>query len=356
MFLRFRKSKPKEVGLPPGTLIPTGEPPHDGAKITLWVYDETGVEERILTSLDELPPFAYRDKVIWVNVDGPPQVALLEKLGQIFDLHLLVLEDILEANQRPKLEDYEDYLYLVLKMLYYGDNGREQVIVEQVSVIVGPNLVISLQEAGGDVFDPIRRRLRNPGSRLRKSGADYLAYALLDAIVDHYFVVLDKIGEDIEQLEEELVENPTTKTLETIYNLKRELIFLHKSVWPLREVIHVLTRGESPLFTEPVRVYLRDVYDHIVQVIDLVETYRELITGMLDIYLSSISNRLNAIMKVLTIITTIFIPLSFITSLYGMNFKYMPELEWRWGYPMVWVVIISLIITMLIYFRKKRWL
>ena len=353
---RLKRPKVKEVGLPPGTRIQTGPPQTDVAKISLWAYDESRLDEREIQAVADLLPTKNNYKIVWINFDGLPDAALLEQLGQTFDLHMLVLEDILEAQQRPKLEDYDDYLFIVLKMLYYADAERSQVIVEQVSLIVGPNLVISLQDTGGDVFDPIRRRLRNPSSRLRKNGADYLTYTLLDAVVDHYFVVLDKLAEDIEDVEEELVENPTSQTLDTIYHLKRELIFLHKSVWPLREVLHRLTRGESPLFGEVSRLYLRDVYDHAVQVSDLVEVYRELITGMLDIYLSSVSNRLNTIMKVLTIITTIFIPMNFLTSVYGMNFKYMPELDWRWGYPVLWGLLLTMSLLMLLYFKKKKWL
>jgi magnesium transporter len=216
--------------------------------------------------------------------------------------------------------------------------------------------VISFQEVEGDVFDPIRDRIRNSKGRIRKMGADYLAYALLDAIVDNYFTVLEKLGEEIEDMEEELVTNPDPETLQTIHNLKRETIFLRKSVWPLREVISGLERRESALIKETTGIYLRDLYDHTIQVIDSVETFRDLISGMLDIYLSSISNKMNSVMKVLTIIATIFIPLTFVAGIYGMNFKFMPELEWHWGYPMIWVLMISVFISMLFYFRKKDWL
>jgi magnesium transporter len=288
-------------------------------------------------------------------VEGLHQIEILQKLGQIFDLHPLVLEDILNTTQRPKQEDYDSYLYVVLKMLIY-DEENQQIMAEQVSLIVMPTLVISFQEQAGDVFDPIRQRIRNGRGQIRKSDADYLAYTLLDAVVDSYFVILEKLGEDIEILESELIDETAPKTLQEIYNIKRELIFFHKSIWPLRDVIYGLIRSESTLFSETALIYLRDVYDHIVQVIDLVDTYRELVNGMLDLYLSNMSNRTNAIMKVLTIIATLFIPLTFITSLYGMNFKYMPELEWRWGYAAVWIAIILVSALMLLYFRKKKWL
>jgi len=231
-------------------------------------------------------------------------------------------------------------------------------LAEQVSLILGPNFVISFQEEGkeGDLFEVVRERLRSSKGKLRKMGADYLLYALLDAIVDGYFVILERLGERIEVLEEELLANPSQLTLQNIHTMKREMIFLRKSVWPLREVISGLQRGESPLITETTGPYLRDVYDHTIQVIDAVESFRDMLAGMLDIYLSSISNRLNEVMKLLTIIATIFIPLTFIVGVYGMNFKLMPELEWRWGYPAVWLVMVVVAGLMLAFFRRKRWL
>ena len=252
--------------------------------------------------------------------------------GSATDFHPLVLEDILNTDQRPKMEEYGDYLYIVLKMLHDKGKGN-QIEAEQVSLVLGPNFVFSFQESGGDVFDQIRERLRTGKGRLRKMGADYLAYTLVDAIVDYYFVILEKLGERIELLEEELVAHPRTETLKEIHTLKREMIFLRKAVWPLREVISGLQRGESPLVQKTTGIYLRDVYDHTIQVIDTIETFRDMLSGVLDIYLSSVSNRLNPVMKVLTIIATVFMPLTFLAGVYGMNFKYMPELEWRWGYP-----------------------
>ncbi|MBI5640616.1 MAG: magnesium/cobalt transporter CorA, partial [Nitrospirae bacterium] len=256
----------------------------------------------------------------------------------------------------PKMEDYSDYLYIVLKMLYYDDKVK-RIITEQISLICGPNFVISFQEGlEGDVFSAVRDRIRNNKGRIRKMGADYLVYSLLDAVVDNYFMILEKLGEDIEDLEEKLITKPTSETLHEIHYLKREMIFLRKAVWPLREVISGLERGESALIHESTRVYLRDVYDHTIQVIDTIETFRDMVSGMLDIYLSSISNRLNAVMKVLTIIATIFMPLTFIAGVYGMNFRHMPELDWQYGYPLIWLVMITIGISMLIFFRKKDWL
>jgi magnesium transporter len=355
MNTHLKKRRKKQPGLSPGTLVHTGEQKISQARLTLAAYNESHLETQSIDFLTDCAPFRDKFNVVWVNIDGLHQVEVLENLGQVFGLHALVLEDILDINQRPKVEDYSDYLYLVLKTLHY-DETAHQVLTEQVSLIVGNNLVISVQEKAGDIFEPVRRRLQRNNSRLRRDGADYLAYALLDTIVDNYFVVLDKVGENIERLEEELIADSSPHTLSAIYNLKREIIFLHKAVWPLREVINRLAHGESPLFAEGSLIYLRDLYDHTIQTIDLIETYRELIAGMLDIYLSSASNRLNGVMKVLTIIATIFIPLNFITSLYGMNLKNMPEYQWEWSYPAIWLVMMTVTALMLAYFRRKRWL
>jgi len=349
------KKRSKKAGLPPGTLVHIGEKKAGELKVTLIDYDETQFQEREIKTIEEC--FVFKDKptVTWINVDGLHQVEVLEKLGECYEFHPLMLEDILNTDQRPKMEDYGDYVYIVLKMLEQSNKNNE-VVMEQISLILGPNFVISFQEREGDLFDSIRERIRNGKGRIRKMGADYLAYTLVDSIVDNYFIIMEKLGEKIEFLEEELVTRPTAETLKTIHQLKREMIFLRKAVWPLREVVSGLQRGESSLMKESTRIYLRDVYDHTIQVIDTIETFRDMVSGMLDIYLSSISNRLNAVMKVLTIIATIFMPLTFIAGIYGMNFKYMPELEWRWGYPVIWLVVIFIGVSMLIYFKKKRWL
>ena len=289
-------------------------------------------------------------------MSGLHQVELLERLNDCFGLHPLVLEDILNTDQRPKMEDFGDYLYIVLRMLDLDKKNGNAVVSEQISLILGKNFVLTFQEKEGDLFDPLRERIRNGKGRLRKMGPDYLVHALLDAIVDQYFVVLEKLGERIEFLEEELVTRPTPSTLHRLHQLKREMIFLRKSVWPLREVIGTLERGESSLIQASPDLYLRDIYDHTIQVIDNVETFRDMLSGMLDIYLSSISNRMNEIMKVLTIISTIFIPLTFIVGLYGMNFKFMPELEWPWGYPSVLLLMLGVTVFMLFFFRRKKWL
>jgi magnesium transporter len=261
----------------------------------------------------------------------------------------------MNTGQRPKMEDFGDYLFIVLKMLHY-DEKKDETKTEQVSLVLSSKYVLSFQEDEGDVFDSIRERIRTDRGSIRKRRADYLAYSLIDAIVDNYFMVLEKIGEKIEDIEDELIKNPTPAVLQTIHHLKRELIFLRKSVWPLREVISRLERWESPLIDKSIDIYLRDVYDHTIQVIDSLETFRDTLSGMLDIYLSSVSNRMNEVMKVLTIIATIFIPLTLIAGIYGMNFRYMPELESPWGYPMVYVVMLAVCAVMLVYFRRKKWL
>ncbi|MDI6810704.1 MAG: magnesium/cobalt transporter CorA [archaeon] len=352
---RLIKRRSKKIGLPPGALVHIGEKKAEKVKISIIDYDEVQFQEKEAKTVEECFPFKDKPTVTWINIDGLHDVEIIEKIGKHFGLHPLLLEDILNTEQRPKMEDFEDYLFIVLKMLSYEEEAHE-IQAEQVSLILGSNFVLSFQEREGDVFKFIRERIRNGKGRIRKAGADYLAYALVDAIVDHYFIILEKLGEKIESMEEELVTNPMPETLQTIHHLKRELIFLRKSVWPLREVISVLERGESALIHESTGIYLRDVYDHTIQVIDSIETFRDMVAGMLDIYLSSISNKMNEVMKVLTIIPTIFIPLTFIAGIYGMNFEYMPELGWRWGYPVVWIFIVAVVISMAVYFRRKKWL
>jgi magnesium transporter len=348
------KKTSKKTGLPPGALVHIGEKRAEEVKITIIDYDETHFQESEAKTTGDCLPLKDSPIVRWINVDGLHQVEVLEQLGDCFGLHPLVLEDILNTGQRPKMEDFGDYIFVVLKVLY--DDRSNGITTEQISIVLGSSFVVSFQEVEGDVFDPIRERIRSGRGHIRKMGADYLAYALLDSVVDNYFVVLEQLGEKIEFLEEELVTNPTTDTLQIIHDLKSEMVFLRKSVWPLREIISGLERGESALIQESTGIYLRDVYDHTIQVIDTVETFRDIISGMLDIYLSSVSNRMNEVMKVLTIIATIFIPLTLIAGIYGMNFQYMPELGWRWGYPMVWLAMLVIGAIMLVYFRRRRWL
>jgi magnesium transporter len=353
---RFIKRVSKTIGLSPGALVHIGKKKIEEVRIRLIDYDEKQLQEKEPKSVEECFPFKDLPTVTWINIDGLHDIKITEKIGKHFKLHPLVLEDILNTEQRPKIEDFDDYIFIVLKMLYCDESDAE-IRAEQVSIILGSNFVLSFQERVGDIFNPLRDRIRNAKGRVRKMGPDYLAYSLLDAIVDNYFVVLEKLGEQIEGMEEELVTNPTPETLQKIHHLKREMIFLRKSVWPLREVVSRLERGESELIKDSTGIYLRDVYDHTIQVIDTIETYRDMLSGMLDIYLSSISNRMNQVMKVLTIIATIFIPLTFVAGIYGMNFEYMPELKWHWFYPKAfWLVMLGVAALMLVYFRRKKWL
>jgi magnesium transporter len=345
----------EKSGLPPGTLIHIGEQKTEKVRITIIDYDEQQLQEKEAQTVEECFPFKDKPTVTWINVDGVHDVTLIEQLGSYFGFHPLLQEDIMNTEQRPKLEDHEQYLFIVLKMLYH-DQAADEITAEQVSLILGSNFLLSFQEREGDVFEPVRDRIRTKKGRIRKAGADFLAYALIDAIVDHYFVILEKLEEKIEDVEEELVTNPTPETLRAIHRLKRRMIFLRKSVWPLREVINGLEDSDSPLMHESTGIYLRDLYDHIIQVLDTMENFREMIAGMFDIYLSSISNKLNEVMKVLTIIATTFIPLTFLAGVYGMNFRYMPELDWRWGYPVIWAVMLAILIVMVGYFRRKRWI
>lgn len=354
MSTRFIKNISKKAGLAPGTLVHIGKERLEKVKITVIDYDQNNLNEKEMENIEECFPCKDTPTVSWINVDGVHDMSVIEKIGKQFGLHPLIQEDIVNTGQRPKSEDFETYVFAVLKMLY-NDEKNGGIVAEQVSLILGKNYVISFQEQKGDVFGPIRERIRKEKGRIRKEGPDYLAYALLDAIVDNYFIVLEGLGEGIEKIEEKLVKSPTPRILQTIHDLKRDALFLRKSIWPLREMISGLEKCESPLIKETTGIYLRDVYEHTIQVIDTVETFRDMIAGMLDIYLSSISNRMNEVMKVLTIFAAIFIPLTFIAGVYGMNFKYMPELEWHWGYFGVLSLMATIGISLMIYFKRKKW-
>jgi magnesium transporter len=351
---RIIKKRSVKAGLPPGSLVYVGDKRTEQANITVIEYGEGVFLEKSLKELSECFPCRDSSTVTWIDVDLVHQVDLVARIGECFGLHPLVVEDILNTDQRPKMEDFGDYLYVVLRALTC--NGEKYGMeTEQVSLILGPNYVISFQEKDGAVFEKVRERIRAGKGRIAKSGADYLAYSLLDTVVDNYFIVLEHLGERIETLEDVLVANPASSTLRAIHMLKRDLIFLRRSVWPLREVLNGLQREDSNLVRETTRVYLRDVYDHTIHAIDTLETFRDMISGMLDIYLTSISNRLNEVMKVLTIIATIFMPLTFISGVYGMNFRYMPELGWRWGYPAVLLLMAAVSGCMILYFKRKKW-
>jgi magnesium transporter len=350
---RLIKKRSKTIGLPPGSLIHVGEKKSEDVKITVIDYDEKNFEEIEVKSIKECFPFKDKPTVTWINIDGISRTDIIEKIGNNYGLHPLVSEDILNTGQRPKFEDYDDYIYIVLKMLY---QPKEEILAEQISIILGKNYVLSFQETSGDVFQNIRDRIRNAKGRIRKMGADYLAYSLIDSIVDNYYIVLETLGDKIEEIEDNVVHNPTPEILKTIHGMKRELIFLKKSVWPLREVISNLNRAESNLIKKSILIFIRDLYDHTIQVIDTIETFRDMNSGMLDIYMSSVSNRMNDVMKVLTIFAAIFIPLTFIAGIYGMNFQYMPELGWKWGYFTVIGLMGIVGITLLFYFRLKKWI
>ena len=349
------KSRAHKQGLPPGTPVYLGEEREGAVRITLIDYDETNVVETPIESADQCLPFKDKRSVTWINVDGVHDAAMIQTLAERLGLHPLVHEDILSTGQRPKVEDYEEYLYLVLKMIRW-DGVRSEATFEQVSILLGRGLVVSFQERPGDVFEPVRQRIRSAKGRIRTMGADYLAHNLLDAIVDGYFVVLEQRGEQIEQLENEVISRPSPKTLGQIHRLKREGLLFRRAVWPVRELVAGLERTGSPLVGDALRPYLRDLYDHTVQVIDTSETFRDMLSGLLDTYLSSLSNRMNEVMKVLTVIATIFIPLTFIAGVYGMNFEAMPELHWRWGYATVLVTMAAVALGMAVYIKKKKWM
>ena len=343
-----------KTGAPPGTVIYHGEEQTNKVKITLIEYNETEFQEKDFYDLSECLECVNSKLVKWINVDGVHQAELIEAIGKRFNIHPLTLEDIVNTSQRAKFEDYENYVVSIMKMIdYHNDELRS----EQLSVVLLDGMVISFQEAnGGDAFDLIRNRIRQGKGRIRKMGADYLAYALIDAVVDYYFNILEKIGDKIEILEEELISDPKEATMQQLHQMKREMIFVRKAVWPVRELISNMERSESELIQEGTGIYLRDVHDHTVRVIDTIETYRDLLSGMMDIYLSSVSNRMNEVMKILTIITTIFVPVTFIAGVYGMNFDYMPELHSKWGYPAVWAVMLLIIFSLIFYFKRKKWL
>lgn len=343
------------MGLPPGALVHIGEKRLEETRISIIDYDQAQFQEKEVEKIEECFPLKDKPTVTWINIEGIHELQVIEEVGKHFNIHPLVLEDILNTGHRPKVEDFGDYIFIILKMLHC-DEKDDEIEAEQLSIVLGSNFVISFRESGGDVFDPIRERIRDAKGRLRKTGADYLAYCIVDAVVDSYFMILEKLGEDIDSLEEESVTEPTQETLRRIHALKREMVFLRKSVWPLREVISTLERGDSSLIHESTGIYFRDVYDHTIQVMDTVESFRDMLSGMHDTYLSNVSNRMNAVMKVLTIIATIFIPLTFVAGIYGMNFRFMPELEWRWGYSLVLAVMAVIAVSMVIYFRKRKWL
>jgi magnesium transporter len=334
----------------PGVPVLTGEAL--APRIHAIRYAPDVIEEKDLAGAQECRALLAAGGVLWIDVQGLGDLNLLRELGEIFTLHPLALEDVVSVGQRPKADDYDSHIFVIARMPEIGDG----VHTDQTSIFIGSHFILTFQEHYGDCLGPVRERLRKGKGLMRRAGPDYLAYAILDAIVDGYFPLLESYGEEIEQLEDEVVERPTRSSLEKIHLAKRNLLTLRRAVWPLRDAVNTLIREESDLITAQTRLYLRDCYDHSVQILDMVETYRELAAGLMDIYISSLSQKLNEVMKVLTIIATIFIPLTFIVGIYGMNFKYMPELESRWGYPLLMGFMAVLAMGMLWYFLRQGWI
>jgi len=345
----------KKIGSMPGSVIYTGKKESQKLFIESFSYTPTEVIEKELLNIEE----AFKDKsseaISWININGLNHTDSIEKIGDHYSLHPLVLEDIVNVGQRPKIDEYEDYLFVVLKMMYYDKD--EIIISEQVSFVLGENYALSFQEAEGDVFDSLRDRIRTAKGRIRTSGSDYLLYALIDSVVDHYFVIIETMGNKIEDLEDNLFSGFSQKEVsQQIQDLKREVLKVRRAIFPLREIINRIEKTENRLIKKKTLQYYRDVYDHIIQIFENIEIYREMIWGLMDMYMTTISNRMNEVMKVLTIIATIFIPLTFIAGIYGMNFANMPELNYKYGYYIVWAVMIIVFLGMLYYFKKKKWL
>jgi len=342
-------------GTAPGTLVSA----EDSAPSQIYALSYHGAEvrERSLEPDTDFTKWQQQNEVTWIDVQGLADLGRLTALADAFGLHPLVLADIVHTHQRPKVESYDDHLFIVLRM----PHAEPRLWTEQVSLVLGPNYVITFQERAGDCFDPVRQRLHTPSARIRAAGADYLAYALIDAIIDSYFPLLETYGELIEDLEASVMLNPEPNIARRVHAVKRELITLRRALWPQREMVNQLLREEHACIQAETRIYLRDCYDHSVQSLDMLEIYREIASGLVDFYVSCVSTRMNEIMKVLTIIATIFIPLGFIASLYGMNFDRaspynMPELGWRFGYPFALGLMLAVAGGLLWQFRKKGWL
>lgn len=339
-----------------GAVAREGDKKDGKVKVEVFDYKGDYFKEVVLDSLDEIESYKDHGTVTWVNFSGSHDAALLKKLGEIFNIHQLTLDDMANPNQRPKFEDHGDFLFIIVKMAYF--NRRQELAFEQVSLIVTPGVVMSVQEEEEeeDVFAHLRKRIRESHKKVRQMGTDYLAYMIIDALVDNYFYVLESIGERIDDVEEDLLGRPDKTLVNEVHNLKRELIYIRKAAWPLREVVGAIQKSESDLITDAINIYTMDLYDHVIQVIDTLELYRDMASGMIDVYLSSISNRMNEVMKVLTIISTIFIPLTFIVGLYGMNFQFFPEIHWKYGYAFVWAVMLGVVGVMMWFFKRKGWM
>lgn len=348
------KGRTKKIGLPPGSLVYIGEV-RDKVRIRVVNYDKENLQDKILEDFGDCSSLKEQPGVKWIDIVGIHNVELMDKIGKCFDLHPLVLEDILATDQRPKIEEFENYIFIVFK-IFHLKKEEHDLEPEQVSLLLFPNTVISFREKESELFLPLERRLGNQKDILRSSGADYLLYTLLDIAIDNYFLVVDKLGEALEPLEEKAITYPLPSTIQSIHHLRRKVMMLRENLWAMREIISHLERGTISLVNHSLKLYFRDLLDHIFNLMETTETIREMLASILDIYLSSVSNRLNQIMKVLTIIATLFMPLTFIVGVYGMNFKFMPELEWRWGYPVVWCFMIIVSVMMYLYFKRKGWL
>ena len=342
------------IGQTPGLLVYTSYQKADFTETEVFSFDENELEESRTTSFETSIEKFDKNKVNWVNIIGLHDTNLIDKVGQKFDLHPLLLEDVLNVEQRPKSEDFDSHIFFTIKMFH--QQTEQGIEYEHVSFVLGKNYVLSFQEKPKDIFNLLRERLRNSFGKLRTRQADYLFYRFIDTIVDNYYPVLESFAEKIELLEEEVMKGPTTNTLHKLQNIRKELILLRKSVLPLRESISMLIKSESKLLRKETERYLMDVYDHTIHVIESLDTYRDLLGGVMDLYMNSVSNRMNEVMKVLTIMSSIFIPLTFIAGIYGMNFENIPELSYKWGYPMVWLAMVIIAILLLLMFRRKNWL
>ncbi len=333
----------------------TGENKEEQVKITVINYDENVFDQKDTKSIEETLTAIDKSNMTWIKITGLHDVDIVEKIGSFFNLHPLLLEDVLDIDQRPREEEFGEYILIVLKRLFF-DEKEAEVREVQISIIVGEIFVISFQEQADEIFDSVVERLSKGKGRIRKLGSDYLAYVLLDTVVDNYFVVLDQLARKIEIVEDDVIANPSQALTHTIHKLKRNVLQIHKSIWPLREIVNNLERAESSYIKETTSIYFRDVQNHIIQILDTMDSFREMLSGMFESYLSSVSNKLNEIMKVLTIISTIFIPLGFIAGWYGMNFKYMPELSNPFGYYITMIITAFLGVLMVLYFHRKHWI
>ncbi|HNR66437.1 MAG TPA: magnesium/cobalt transporter CorA [bacterium] len=353
--LKLIKKSGEKTGLSPGSLVLTDKKPNIPVIVRQTVYHAAHLQTQVLAPDYDWSGVRGNSHIIWLQLSGIHDFDWLEKLGAAFQLDRLVLEDIANTAHRPKSENFGEYLYFVGKLIDW-DRGEKEISSEQISLVLGRDFVLSFTERERDIFDNIHKRLQNEDGRLRKSGADYLFYTLIDLLVDRYFNALEKLGDDIEQVEAAMMSDGDQASVRHIHHLKRDLLFFHRSVWPLRDAIISLQRLDTPLIDKKTTPYLRDVNDHVVQIIDTVETFRDLTSSLFETFLSLSGNRMNEVIKVLTIISTIFIPLTFLVGVYGMNFHFMPELGWQNGYFAVWGVMILLASAMLIYFKRKKWL